>query len=197
MFLRKTERRKNGKTHLYWSVVENQRLDNGRVVQRHLLYLGEINSVASRSLAQGDRSVRRGPRALALARPVPRGSLRSARRRRRDPAAAQRDAALPAAPIWRLLARRRSLARLAARPVLGRTPAQEPQGHALGSRAAGAGDLPPHRAGKRVAAASPMVFRQRHGRLVGLRFRPRGSSQALRLPRPAAGSQTKVVLASD
>lgn len=44
MFLRKTERRKNGKTHLYWSVVENRRLDNGRVVQRHGLYLGEINS---------------------------------------------------------------------------------------------------------------------------------------------------------
>jgi len=44
MFLRKTERRKNGKTHLYWSVVENRRLDCGRVVQRHVLYLGEINS---------------------------------------------------------------------------------------------------------------------------------------------------------
>ena len=44
MFLRKTERRKNGKTHLYWSVVENKRLDSGRVVQRHVLYLGEINS---------------------------------------------------------------------------------------------------------------------------------------------------------
>src|SRR5580692_9280078 len=44
MFLRKTERRKNGKTHLYWSVVENRRLDNGRIVQRHVLYLGEINS---------------------------------------------------------------------------------------------------------------------------------------------------------
>jgi len=44
MFLRKTERRKNGKTHLYWSVVENRRLDGGRVVQRHVLYLGEINS---------------------------------------------------------------------------------------------------------------------------------------------------------
>jgi len=44
MFLRKTERRKNGKTHLYWSVVENRRLDVGRVVQRHVLYLGEINS---------------------------------------------------------------------------------------------------------------------------------------------------------
>jgi DDE family transposase len=44
MFLRRTERRKNGKTHLYWSVVENKRLDNGRVIQRHVLYLGEINS---------------------------------------------------------------------------------------------------------------------------------------------------------
>ena len=44
MFLRKTERRKNGKRHLYWSVVENRRLDSGRVVQRHVLYLGEINS---------------------------------------------------------------------------------------------------------------------------------------------------------
>jgi hypothetical protein len=44
MFLRKTERRKNGKTHLYWSVVENKRLASRRVIQRHVLYLGEINS---------------------------------------------------------------------------------------------------------------------------------------------------------
>jgi hypothetical protein len=47
MFLRKIERRKNGKTHLYWSVVENRRLDGGGVVQRHVLYLGEINSSQS------------------------------------------------------------------------------------------------------------------------------------------------------
>ena len=44
MFLRKTEKRKNGKTHLYWSVVESKRLGSGRVIQRHVLYLGEINS---------------------------------------------------------------------------------------------------------------------------------------------------------
>src|SRR5208337_4177397 len=44
MFLRKTERRKGGKTHLYWSVVENKRVASGRVIQRHVLYLGEINS---------------------------------------------------------------------------------------------------------------------------------------------------------
>ena len=44
MFLRRTERKKNGKTHSYWNVVENKRLDDGRVVQRHALYLGEIKS---------------------------------------------------------------------------------------------------------------------------------------------------------
>jgi hypothetical protein len=44
MFLRRTERKKNGKTHSYWNIVENKRLDNGRVAQRHVLYLGEINS---------------------------------------------------------------------------------------------------------------------------------------------------------
>jgi hypothetical protein len=44
MFLRRVERRKNGKTHLYWNIVENKRLDDGRVVQRHVYYLGEINS---------------------------------------------------------------------------------------------------------------------------------------------------------
>jgi hypothetical protein len=44
MFLRQTRREKDGKTHSYWSVVENQRVDGGRVVQRPVLYLGEINS---------------------------------------------------------------------------------------------------------------------------------------------------------
>jgi hypothetical protein len=44
MFLRKTPRKKDGKTHDYWSVVENTRVAGGRVVQRHVLYLGEINS---------------------------------------------------------------------------------------------------------------------------------------------------------
>jgi Transposase DDE domain len=45
MFLRKTQRKKDGKTHDYWSVVENKRVAGGRVVQRHVLYLGEINSL--------------------------------------------------------------------------------------------------------------------------------------------------------
>jgi Transposase DDE domain len=44
MFLRKTQRKKDGKTHEYWSIVENKRVAGSRVVQRHVLYLGEINS---------------------------------------------------------------------------------------------------------------------------------------------------------
>jgi hypothetical protein len=44
MFLRRTQRKKDGKAHDYWSVVENKRVAGGRVVQRHVLYLGEINS---------------------------------------------------------------------------------------------------------------------------------------------------------
>jgi len=43
MFLRSKVRRKDGKQHRYWSVVENTRVAGGRVVQRHVLYLGEIN----------------------------------------------------------------------------------------------------------------------------------------------------------
>ena len=44
MFLRSTLRHKNGKPHEYFSIVENKRVARGKVVQRHVLYLGEINS---------------------------------------------------------------------------------------------------------------------------------------------------------
>jgi transposase len=43
MFLRYTTRKKNGKEHRYYSLVENRRVAGGRVTQRHALYLGEIN----------------------------------------------------------------------------------------------------------------------------------------------------------
>jgi transposase len=44
MFLRCSTRNKDGKEHRYFSIVENKRVAGGRVVQRHVLYLGEINS---------------------------------------------------------------------------------------------------------------------------------------------------------
>ena len=42
MFLRNYKRKKNGKWHEYFSVVENRRVTNGKTVQRTVLYLGEI-----------------------------------------------------------------------------------------------------------------------------------------------------------
>jgi len=43
MFLRCTRRVKDGKEHRYWSIVENRRGSSRRVIQRQVLYLGEIN----------------------------------------------------------------------------------------------------------------------------------------------------------
>ena len=43
MFLRSNNRNKDGKSHRYFSIVENQRVSSGRSVQRTVLYLGEIN----------------------------------------------------------------------------------------------------------------------------------------------------------
>ena len=43
MYLRSNRRFKNGKEHHYWSIVESKRCAGGKVVQRQVLYLGEIN----------------------------------------------------------------------------------------------------------------------------------------------------------
>lgn len=43
MYLRCNRRLKDGKEHCYWNVVEAKRCADGRVVQRQVLYLGEIN----------------------------------------------------------------------------------------------------------------------------------------------------------
>ena len=44
LLLRAHERRKDGKVHRYWSLVENRRCADGRVVQRHVLYLGALTA---------------------------------------------------------------------------------------------------------------------------------------------------------
>ena len=43
MFLRCHRRKKDGKEHRYYSLEESRRLQSGKVVQRRVLYLGEIN----------------------------------------------------------------------------------------------------------------------------------------------------------
>jgi hypothetical protein len=69
MFLRATIRRKDGKEHRYWSLVESKRVSGGRVVQRHVLYLGEINSSQELSWRKSIEVLEDGadrPRSLAL-----------------------------------------------------------------------------------------------------------------------------------
>ena len=69
MFLRQMIRKKDGKEHRYFSVVENKRVAGGRVVQRHVLYLGEINDTQElawrKSIEVFDEGVAR-PRMLSL-----------------------------------------------------------------------------------------------------------------------------------
>jgi hypothetical protein len=43
MYLKCHDRFKNGKEHRYWSVVEKRRCADGRVIDRQVAYLGEIN----------------------------------------------------------------------------------------------------------------------------------------------------------
>jgi transposase len=43
MYLRCNRRLKDGKEHRYWNIVESKRCAGGKVVQRNVLYLGEIN----------------------------------------------------------------------------------------------------------------------------------------------------------
>ena len=43
MYLRCNRRVKDGKEHRYWNIVESKRCGGGKVVQRQVLYLGEIN----------------------------------------------------------------------------------------------------------------------------------------------------------
>jgi hypothetical protein len=69
MFLRSTTRNKDGKQHRYYSVVENRRLTSGKVAQRTVLYLGEINDSQEtawrKSLEVFDESAK-GPTTLSL-----------------------------------------------------------------------------------------------------------------------------------
>ena len=69
MFLRAKIRNKDGKRHRYFSVVENRRVAGGRVVQKHVLHLGEINDSQEvawrRSIEVLDGAADR-PKALSL-----------------------------------------------------------------------------------------------------------------------------------
>ncbi|MHB1871205.1 MAG: hypothetical protein ACYCT1_10180 [Steroidobacteraceae bacterium] len=70
MFLRATIRKKDGNDHTYYSVVENKRLSDRHVVQRHVLNLGEIYSSQQlawrKSIEVLDEERPHAPRTIAL-----------------------------------------------------------------------------------------------------------------------------------
>jgi hypothetical protein len=67
MFLRHRIRKKDGKRHRYFSVVENKRVAGGRVVQKHVLHLGDDSQELAwrRSIEVLDEAADR-PKTLAL-----------------------------------------------------------------------------------------------------------------------------------
>jgi len=81
MFLRANRRIKDGKEHRYWSIVENRRTAEGRVAQRQVLYLGEINDSQKDSGCKTIEVLEEGhglPRQVALFpedRTVPEGEV--------------------------------------------------------------------------------------------------------------------------
>jgi transposase len=62
IFLRAHERRKDGKTNTYWSLVENRRCAGGRVVQRHVLYLGKLTPAQELSWENTAAQLSEGPK---------------------------------------------------------------------------------------------------------------------------------------
>src|SRR4030042_596617 len=136
MYVRHIQRRKNGKEHSYWSLVESRRLADGRVSQRHVLYLGEINDAQERAWARAVEvfpDEAGPPQTMAL---FPEERL---------PAHAA-GGAPPAAPRGRRLAGVVSVASVAVGSVLGEAVEAQPQGHPLGSGPGRLDGLPAARA---------------------------------------------------
>ena len=109
MFPRARTRHKDGKQHRYWSVVESRRVRGGRVVQRHLPHLGELNDSQRAGWARTIDTLSNGPepsRQLALF-PDDRDTLPELNCQAPRPRGPH--AAAPAATIRRLLAGAASL----------------------------------------------------------------------------------------
>jgi len=79
MHLKCNRRIKDGKEHRYWSIVENRRCSGGRVLQRPVLYLGEINDsqreawIRSIEVFDEDQGCQNKMALFAADRPIPPG----------------------------------------------------------------------------------------------------------------------------
>ena len=196
MFLRCKVRKKNGKEHRSWSIVENRRVAGGRVVQRHVLYLGEINDSQQLAWRKSvemfpEEEPRRAPTTAALF-PEDGGGACVAKEKIVRLRLGELKL-VPSPTVGGLLAGAAPVAGVGVGPVLGATLASQPQRHTLGSGAGGADVLPAAFAGQRMAFASGVVFAQRAGRSVGGGFFAGRGTSALRVSRPALGPSRRFV----
>ena len=177
--------------------LQARRVSGGRVVQRHVLYLGEIDDLQELAWRKSIEAIEeRAPRSKdAVA--VSGRSLRGAHRRWLDCSAeAQGDAAVPAADIRELLVGLDAVAEVAAGSLLERPLASQPRRHALGRSAVCSGGLSSSVAGQRMAAAPRMVRQERARRPLGFGCEPWRDQYALSLSRPSSGAQAGPVRAS-
>ena len=159
MFVRCKRRFKDGKEHRYWSVVENVRVSGGRVVQRQVLYLGEINDSQRAAWCRSIEVLEGTQRSRQVAlfpedREAPEldcevVQVRLAELTLHDPR--QWGACWLALTLWE---------RLELDRFLGAALAGEPARHPMAGPVEGPGLLPPHRPRQRLASSSPLVRTQ-------------------------------------
>ncbi len=110
MYLRPNRRFKDGKEHRYWSIVESKRCAGGKVVQRQVLYLGEINGSQQEAWCRVIEAFDEGAQQTTQLALFPARSTAARTRRgpwRADPA--RGHAVASAAAMGRVLARPPSL----------------------------------------------------------------------------------------
>src|SRR5208337_3236277 len=194
MYLRPNRRFKDSKEHRYWSIVESKRCAGGKVVQRQVLYLGEINDSQQeawcRVIEAFDEETEQTTQ-LALFpadRPMPEyaeghgvqirlGAMQLHRPR-------QWGACWLACQLYEQLELDRFWA--------ARLPDSR-EGTLLAAHPRDAGVLPAHRPGQRMASAPAVVRAKRHGRSARRGFCAGREERALSLPRQARRAQTGAV----
>ena len=157
MFLRFTTRKKNGKEHRYWSIVENKRCAGGGIVQKPVLYLGEINDQQEANWQKTIEIFEHGqtlPRTVALF-PAER-SVESEGENVLRIKLSEMELCHPRqwGACWALLP---ALLRTGPGSILEGTPASQPQGNSLGFNPADALRLSPDGSRQRMAFTQTMV----------------------------------------
>src|SRR6185503_11499161 len=193
MFLRRNRRLKDGKQHDYWSVVENRRLSDGRVVQRQVLYLGEINASqreAWRKTIEVQDEGRRRQVALFPAGSMPADDVDAIGVRLSE---LRLERPRQWGACWAVV---RAVAATRSGQLLASPAAALARGHAVAAGVADAGGLSTHRPRLRVATAPALVRCECHGRSTQCRLRIGREEHAVPLPGQAGGAQGRAVQVS-